>query len=101
MTNWSMINTETTHMEIIDEGSTNARLIEAELKIWKKIADVAYAEGKHPDEVYADFMVMFSEFIEKKFPIKNYPTEKSARQLIKEIRSRKVKKTPQTNEIIE
>ena len=90
-----MIYTETTHTETIDEASTNARLIEAELKVWKKIADVAYAEGKHPDEVYTDFMVMFSEFIEKKFPLKKYPTEKSARELIKQIRSRKIKKTPQ------
>jgi hypothetical protein len=89
-----MINTETIHTEIVDTDCVDMRLIEAELKIWKKVADVDYAEGKHPDEVYVDFMVMFSEFLEKKYPTKKYPTEKSADEQSKKTR-RKVKKTAQ------
>jgi hypothetical protein len=95
MTDWSTINTEPIHTKIIDTECGNTRLIEAELKIWKKVADVAYAEGKHPDEVYVDFTVMFSEFLEKKYPTKKYPTDKSVDEQSKKTRSRKVKKTPQ------
>lgn len=95
ITDWSTINTEAIHTEIIDTECGDTRLIEAELKIWKKVADVAYAEGKHPDEVYVDFMVMFSEFLEKKYTTKKYPTEKSADEKSKKTRSRKVKKTSQ------
>jgi hypothetical protein len=82
-------------MEIIDVKDLNTKLIEAELKIWNKVEDIAYAEGKHPDEVYADLMIQFSEFIEKKYPTKKYPTEKSAEEQIKKPRSRKMKKTTQ------
>ncbi len=39
-------------MEDIDtEEYMNAKLVDAELKIWKKVEEIAYAEGKHPDEV--------------------------------------------------
>lgn len=86
-----LINTERIHTEITDTEDLNKRLIDAELKIWKKIEDIAYAEGKHPDEVYVDLMVMFSEFIEKKYPAKKYPNEKTAKEQIKQKRSRKVK----------
>ena len=48
----------------------NKRLVDAELKIWKKVEDIAYAVGKHPDEVYVDLMIQFSEFVEKKYPTK-------------------------------
>jgi hypothetical protein len=40
-------------------------------------------------------MIMFCEFIEKKYPIKKYPTEKSAEEQIKKPRGRKVEKTTQ------
>ena len=92
---WSMINTEVIHTETIDTACADTRLIEAELKIWKKIEDIAYAEGKHPDEVYADLMIQFSEFIEKQYPTQEYPNEKSAKEQIKRKRSRKAKKTTQ------
>ena len=91
----SRINTEKIHTEIIGTEDLNKRLIDAELKIWRKVEDIAYAEGKHPDEVYVDLMVLFSEFLEKKYPIKRYPTEKLAKEKIEEIRSRNAKKTPQ------
>jgi hypothetical protein len=77
----------------IDIEDMNKRLVEAELKIWKKVEDIAYAVGKHPDEVYADLMIKFSEFIEKKYPTEEYPNEKSAEEQIKKTRSRKTKKT--------
>jgi hypothetical protein len=86
---------EIIHTQVIGTENMNPRLIEAELKIWKKIEDIAYEEVKHPDEVYADLMVMFCEFIEKKYPIKKYPTEKSAEEQIKKPRGRKVEKTTQ------
>ncbi len=89
----NMINTEMIHTEIIDAEDLYKRLIDAELKIWRKIEGIAYAEGKHPDEVYVDLMVLFSEFIEKKYPTKKYPTEKSAKEQVKQTRSKKVKKT--------
>lgn len=65
----------------------NKRLVDAELKIWTKIEDIAYAVGKHPDEVYVDLVIHFSEFIEKKYPIEEYPDEKSAKEKIKQTRS--------------
>jgi len=80
-------------VQITDTEDTNPRLIDAELKIWRKVEDIAYAEGKHPDEVYVDLMVMFSEFIEQKYSSKKYPTEKSAEEQIKKPRGRKTKKT--------
>ena len=81
-------------MEGIVTEDINKRLVDAELKIWKKIEDIAYAIGKHPDEVYADLMIQFGEFIEKKYPTKEYPNEKSAKEQIK-TRNKKVKKTTQ------
>jgi hypothetical protein len=90
----SRINTEKIRTELIGTEDLNKRLIDAELKIWRKVEDIAYAEGKHPDEVYVDLMVLFSEFLEKKYPIKRYPTEKLAKEKIEEIRSRNAKKTP-------
>ncbi len=78
-------------MEGIDTENINKRLVDAELKIWRKIEDIAYAVGKHPDEVYADLMVKFSEFLEKQYPIKKYPNEKLAQEQIKKRRSRKAK----------
>jgi len=33
-----------------DTEDMNKRLVDAELKIWKKIEDIAFAVGKHPDE---------------------------------------------------
>jgi hypothetical protein len=80
-------------MEDIDIEDMNKRLVEAELKIWNKVEDIAYAVGKHPDEVYADLMVLFSEFIETKYPNNEYPNEKSAEEQIKKTRSRKAKIT--------
>ena len=71
-----MINTEIIHTDIIDTEDMNKRLVEAELKVWRKVEDIAYAEGKHPDEVYVDLMLQFSEFIEKKYTTKRYPNEK-------------------------
>ena len=82
-------------MEGIDTEDMNKRLVDAELKIWKKVGDIAYAVGKHPDEVYADLMVQFSKFIEKIYSTKEYPNEKSAKEQIKKLRSRKAKKTTQ------
>jgi hypothetical protein len=40
-------------------------------------------------------MVMFSEFIEKKYPGKKYTTEKSAEEQTKKPTCRKVEKTTQ------
>jgi hypothetical protein len=68
-----MINTEIIHTEIINTEDMNKRLVDAELKIWKKVEDIAYSVGKHPDEVYVDLIIQFSEFIEKKYPTKEYP----------------------------
>ena len=59
-----MINKEIIHTEIIDMECVDTRPIEAEVKIWRKVEDIAHAEGKHLDEVYVDLMVMFSEFID-------------------------------------
>jgi hypothetical protein len=73
-----MINTEIIDTEIIYTEDMNQRLVDAELKIWKKVEDIAYAVGKHPDEVYADLVLQFSEFVEKKYPTKKYPNEKTA-----------------------
>ena len=82
-------------MEGIDAKDMNAKLVDAELKIWKKVEDIAYAIGKHPDEVYADLMIQLSEVIEKKYPSIKYPTEKSAEEKIKKKRSRPAMKTTQ------
>jgi len=41
----------------------NKRLVDSELKIWKKVEDIAYAEGKHPDEEYDALVIQFSEFV--------------------------------------
>lgn len=82
-------------MEGIKTENMNERLVDAELKIWRKIEDIAYAVGKHPDEVYADIIIQFSEFVEKKYPTKEYPNEKSAEEKIKKLRSGKAKKTTQ------
>ena len=73
----------------------NPRFFEAELKIWKRVEDIAYTEGKHPDEVYADLMIQFNEFIEKKYPTEEYPTEKTAKEQINKPTGGKVKKTNQ------
>jgi hypothetical protein len=81
---------EIVHTEIVDTEDMNKRLVDEELKIWRRVEDIAYAEGKHPDEVYVDFMVTFGEFIDKK-----YPTEKSTEEQIKKSRSRKAKKLTQ------
>ena len=77
----------------------NAKLVDAELKIWKKVEDIAYAEGKHPDEVYVDLMLMFSEFIEMKYPTQEYPNEKSAKERIKQARIKKQRKQIRLNDI--
>ena len=68
----SMIKMEIVHTEGIDKEDMNKRLVDAEFKIWNKVEDIAYAVGKHPDEVYADLVTQFSEFIEKEYPTK-YP----------------------------
>ena len=67
-------------MEGKDTEDMNAKLVDAELKIWKKIEDIAYDEEKHPDEVYADLLIYFSEFIDKKYPTEEYPNERSAEE---------------------
>jgi hypothetical protein len=95
MTDLNMINKEILHTEIVDTECADTRLIEAELKIWKRVEDIACAEGKHPDEVYVDLMVMFGEFIDKKYPTKKYPAEKSAEEQIKKPTGEKVEKTTQ------
>jgi hypothetical protein len=82
-------------MEYIDTEDMNKKLVDAELKIWKKVEDIAYAVGKHPDEVYADLMIQFCEFIEDKYPTEEYLNEKSAEEQIKKPRGGKVKKTTQ------
>ena len=84
---------EIIHIEVIDTEDMSPRLIGAGLKIWRKVEDIAYAEGKNPDEVYVDLMVQFSEFIEKKYLTQKYPTEKSAEEQIKKPRGGKVEKT--------
>ena len=45
------------NVEYIDTEDMNKRLVDAEFKIWIKVEDIAYAEGKHPDEVYVDLMI--------------------------------------------
>ena len=64
-----------------------------------KVEDIAYAEGKHPDEVYADLIVMFSEFIETKYPTNEYLNKESSKEQIKKKRSRKAKKTTLKNPV--
>ena len=88
-----MIYMEITHTEVICTKDMNKKLVEAELNIWLKVEDIAYAEGKHPDEVYAGLVIQFSEFIEKKYSSNKYPNEKSAEEQIKKTRSSKAKKT--------
>ena len=82
-------------MEDTDIEDMNKKLVDAELKIWKKVEDIAYAEGKHPDEVYAGLVIQFSKFIEQKYPIKKYPNEKSTEGQIKKQKDRKAKETTQ------
>jgi hypothetical protein len=82
-------------MESRDAENVSKRLVDAELNIWKKVDDIAYAEGKHPDEVYAELMIQFSEFLEKKYPTKKYPDEKTVKEQIRKPRSRTVKKATQ------
>lgn len=81
-------------MEGDDPEDMNIRLVDAELKLWNKIEDIAYAVGKHPDEVYVDLMIQFSEFIEKQYPTEKYPTEKSAKEQIKKSKNKEPKKCP-------
>jgi len=83
-------NTNHTTLEdqIIDTEDLNKKIVDAEVKIWKKVEDIAYSVGKHPDEVYVDLMIQFSEFIEKKYPAKEYLNEKSAEEQRKKPRSR-------------
>jgi hypothetical protein len=38
---------EIIHTEVIDTEDMNPKLVEAELKIWRKVEDIAYAEGKY------------------------------------------------------
>ena len=56
---------------------------------------IAYSEGKHPDEVFVDLMVMFGEFRDQKYPTKKYHNEKSAEEQINKPRGRKAKKATQ------
>jgi hypothetical protein len=70
-------------MEHIDIEDVYKKLVDAEFKLWTKIEDIAYAVGKHPDEVYTDLMIQFSEFIEKQYPIEEYPDEQTAKERIK------------------
>jgi hypothetical protein len=83
---------EIVRKEGIDKEDLKKKLVDAELKIWKKVEDIAFAVGKHPDEVYVDLMIEFSEFVEKRYPTMKYPNEKTAKEQIKKKRS-KVKKT--------
>jgi hypothetical protein len=78
-----MIKMEIVRKEGIDKGDLKKKLIDAELKIWKKIEDIAFAVGKHPDEVYVDLMIEFSEFVEKRYPTMKYPNEKTAKEQIR------------------
>jgi hypothetical protein len=84
-------------MEGKDAKDMNAKLVDAELKIWKKVEDIAYAEGKHPDEVYADLMIQFSEFIENQYTDEEYPDEKSAKERIKQARIKQARIKKQSN----
>lgn len=61
----------------------NKRHTEAAIKLWKKVENLAYAVGKHPDELYSDLIIQFSEFVEKKYPTKKYLDEKVAKERIK------------------
>ena len=45
---------EIIHTEVIDKD-IYPRFVEAEIKIWRKVEDIDYAEGKHPDEVYVGY----------------------------------------------
>ena len=74
-------------MEHIDIEDVYKKLVDAEFKLWTKIEDIAYAVGKHPDEVYVDLMIQFSEFIEQRYPTEKYPDEKSAKERIKQTKS--------------
>jgi hypothetical protein len=78
---------EIVHIEGKDSEDMSKKLVEAELKICKKIEDIAYAAGKHPDDVFVNLLIQFSEFVEKQYPIKEYSNEKSAKEQIKKIRS--------------
>ena len=78
---------EIVHLKGIDTKDMNKRLVDAEFKLWTKIEDIAYVVGKHPDEVYVDLMMQFSEFIEQRYPTEKYPDEKSATERIKQTRS--------------
>lgn len=43
------------NMESRDAEDVSNKLADANLKIWKKVEDIAFVKGKHPDEIYADF----------------------------------------------
>jgi hypothetical protein len=45
----------------------NAKFVEAELTLFNRIDSIAYTDGKHPDEVYAELMIQFSDFVENKY----------------------------------
>jgi len=81
------------HIDVVDTEDMNPKLVDAELKIWRKVEDIAYAESKHFDEVFVDLMIMFGEFLEQKYPSIKYYNEKSTKAQIKKPRSRKTKKT--------
>lgn len=57
---------EIVHMEIVDSEDLNQRLVAAELKLWRRIEDIAYEQGKAPDEVYTELMIQFADFVEQK-----------------------------------
>ena len=78
---------EIVHLKGIDTKDMNKRLVDAEFKLWTKIEDIAYAVGKHPDEVYVDLMIEFSEFVEKRYPTNKYPNEKTAKEHIKKMKN--------------
>lgn len=63
-------------MESMDTEDSNKRLIDAELKIWRKVEDIAYAEGKHPDDVYADLMIEFRNLWKRNTPLRSAPMRK-------------------------
>ena len=76
----------------VDAEDMNKKLVDAELKLWKKVEDIAYAVGKHPDEVYVDLMIQFSEFIEMRYPSEEYPDEESAKERVSSLLEKLQKK---------
>ena len=77
-----VINVEIIHMEVVDSEDMNQRLVAAELKLWRKIEEIAYEQGKHPDEVYVEMMLKFVDFIEGK-GTESKPAEKKTKELKK------------------